>query len=62
MTEVREKSLPSISLFRFDTEGSLTVRRKSESGTILATTTTASWSRRPGLIGQDVNTTITVAD
>lgn len=49
MTEVREKSLPSISLFRFDTEGSLTVRRKSESGTILATTTTASWSRRPDL-------------
>lgn len=62
MTEAREKSLPSIALFRFDTEDSLTVRRKSENGMILRNDYYRVTVSPAGLTGQDVSTTITVAD
>ena len=61
-TESWEKSLSSISLFCFDTDGSLTVRRKSENGTILRNDYYRVTVSPAGLTGQDVNTTITVAD
>jgi hypothetical protein len=62
MIEAREKSLPSISLFCFDTDGSLTVRRKSESDTILRNDYYRVAVSLAGLIGKNVSTTITVAD
>lgn len=62
MTEVREKSLPSISLFCFNTDDSLTVRHKSESDTILRNDYYRVAVSPAGLIGQNVSTTITVAD
>ena len=62
MIEVREKSLPSISLLCFDTDDSLTVRHKSESDTILRNDYYRVAVSLAGLTGQDVNATITVAD
>ena len=62
MTEVREKSLPSISQLCFDTDDSLTVRHKSESDTILRNDYYRVAVSLAGLIGQNVSTTITVAD
>ena len=62
MIGAREKSLPSISLFCFNTDGSLTVRHKFESDTILHNGYYRVAVSLAKLTGQDVSATITIAD